>query len=103
MNIRFSELLNEVAGLKETLDKLLTFVKPNEELWDNADIIQNWKVSERTLADWRKKGLISYVQVQNKIWYPKSARDEFLAKNLVANDKQAEYDMDDFSLRIWLN
>jgi predicted site-specific integrase-resolvase len=40
-------------------------------------------VSERTLADWRRKGLISYVQVSGKIWYPKEAREEFIRRNLI--------------------
>jgi len=38
------------------------------------------------LATWRKKKLISYIQVGSKIWYPKLAREEFLLNNLVDND-----------------
>lgn len=77
MNLKFSELFKELKEVKKTLDRVLSNVKPEEDLWDNSDLIKNWKVSERTLADWRKKGLISYVQVQNKIWYPKESRDSF--------------------------
>lgn len=83
MNIKFSELLNEVADLKKTLDILLSIVKPEEDLWDNSDLIRNWKVSDRTLSDWRKNGLISYIQVNGKIWYTKKAREGFLEKHLV--------------------
>ena len=91
MNLKFSELFKEFTEVKATLEKVLSSIKSHEDLWDNADIIKNWKVSERTLADWRKKGLISYVQVQSKIWYPKDARDGFLKDHFVEvklNDKR---------------
>ena len=93
MDLKFSGLFKELTELKKTLELVLSTVRPEEELWDNADIIQNWKVSERTLADWRKKGLISYVQVQSKIWYPKAARDCFLKNHYVRvqpNDGRAK-------------
>jgi hypothetical protein len=92
MNLRFSELFKEFSELKTVLEKILSSVRPEETLWDNADIIKNWKVSERTLADWRKKGLISYVQVQSKIWYPQDARESFLKNHCVKvqlNDRRA--------------
>ena len=83
MNLKFLELFKELTEVKKTLDQVLSNIKPESELWDNCDIIKNWKVSERTLADWRKRGVISYVQVQSKIWYPKEARDNFLKDHLV--------------------
>ncbi len=93
MNLKFLELSKELSELKTILSKVLISIRPDEDLWDNADIIKNWKVSERTLADWRKKGLISYVQVQSKIWYPKNARESFLKDHFVAvqlNDRRAK-------------
>lgn len=83
MDLRFLELQKELTEVMKTLDKALLKVRSEKELWDNADIIKNWKVSERTLAGWRKKGLISYVQVQNKIYYPEDAREEFLKNHLI--------------------
>ena len=83
MNLKFSELFKEFTEVKAVLENVLSRIKSEEDLWDNADIIQNWKVSERTLAYWRKKRLISYVQVQSKIWYPKTARDAFLKDHFV--------------------
>jgi hypothetical protein len=93
MDLKFLELLKELTSVKNTLEKVLSSVRPEEDLWDNADIIKNWKVSERTLADWRKKGLISFVQVQSKIWYPKNARECFLKDHFVCiqlNDRRAK-------------
>lgn len=92
MNLRFSELFKEFTEIKVILERVLSSIKPDEDLWDNADIIKNWKVSERTLADWRKKGLISYIQVQSKIWYPRTARESFLKDHFVKgqlNDRRA--------------
>ena len=85
MNPKFSELLNEVGKLKSTLDELLSLVKPEGDLWDNSDIIRNWKVSERTLADWRKTGEIGYVQLNGKIWYPRNVRERFLEQHLITD------------------
>lgn len=93
MNLKFLELTKELSELRDIICKVLLSVKPDEDLWDNADVIKNWKVSERTLADWRKKGLISYVQVQSKIWYPKEARESFLNENYIRvqyNDRRAK-------------
>lgn len=52
------------------------------ELWDNSDMVRNWKVSTRTLATWRSEKKISYVQLDGKIWYPKDAREDFIVKYL---------------------
>lgn len=40
-------------------------------------------MSERTLATWRSKVLIGYVQIGGKIWYPREARKEFLSNHLI--------------------
>jgi hypothetical protein len=82
-NLRITEIKKSIDGVKESIDRLATIVKPEKELWDNSDLIRNWKVSERTLATWRKNGIIKYVQVKDKIWYPREAREEFLKQNLI--------------------
>jgi hypothetical protein len=84
-NVRIAEMQKNIVEVKEGLDRLLEIVKPEEELWDNSDLIRNWKVSERTLADWRRKDLISYVHVGGKIWYTREAREGFLQRNLTHN------------------
>jgi len=83
MCVRLSDINKNINIIRESIDKLSKVIKSDEDLWDNADIIRHWKVSERTLADWRKKGLISFVQVNGKIWYPRKAREEFLSNNLI--------------------
>jgi hypothetical protein len=76
------ELLDQILFIK----KELTDIKNNrdcDEMWDNSDLIRNWKVSLRTLAEWRAEGKIGYVQFGNKIWYPREERELFIKANLV--------------------
>lgn len=82
-NVRISEILKGIEQVIGRVDQLMEVVKPEQDLWDNADIIRNWKVSERTLAEWRRKGVISFIQVSGKIWYPRKAREEFLNNHLI--------------------
>lgn len=81
--------LKEFSGLLHLLNKEVSELKSGigvNELWDNADVIQYWKVSQRTLASWRSEGLINYVQVGAKIWYTREERELFLKKNTVKNE-----------------
>ncbi|MBV5313184.1 MAG: hypothetical protein JZU47_07790 [Prolixibacteraceae bacterium] len=66
---------NELTDIKKSRD--------SDEMWDNSDLTRNWKVSLRTLAEWRAEGKIGYVQIGNKIWYPKEERELFIKSNLV--------------------
>jgi hypothetical protein len=82
--------LKEVAGALMQLTSEVHDLKINSgmhELWDNSDLIRNWKLSPRTLATWRADGMIDYVQAGSKIWYPREARERFITQNFV-NGKQ---------------
>jgi hypothetical protein len=91
VSFRLKELNDEIGKLVIEVNKLRTKIGENE-LWDNADLIRNWKVSLRTIASWRADGLIDYVQVGSKIWYTKEARENFLRLNLYnkRNDSDEE-------------
>lgn len=82
LGYRLKELVVEVKGLTVEVQRL-TKKSGADGLWDNADMIRNWKVSARTLATWRAEGLIGYVQLGSKIWYPREARELFLNSNFV--------------------
>jgi hypothetical protein len=78
--------LKEVAGALMQLTSEVQDLKKNigmNELWDNTDLIRNWKLSSRTLSTWRADGMIDYVQAGSKIWYPREARDKFIIQNFV--------------------
>jgi hypothetical protein len=86
MNIDLNYLQKEILQQVQFLRKELTDINKNrycDEMWDNSDLIRNWKVSLRTLADWRAEGKIGYVQIGNKIWYPREERELFIKANLV--------------------
>ncbi len=74
------ELYAGMKDLKNGVAAISNKVNPNDELWDNSDIIKKWNVSQRTLASWRSKQLIDYVKVGKKIYYSKEDRDRFLSK-----------------------
>ena len=86
------ELKKKIDAMKIVIDEVKTVVKPEQELWDNSDLIRNWNVSERTLATWRSKGLIGFVQVGSKIWYPREARELFLQVNYHKTKTKNEVD-----------
>lgn len=81
VSYRLKELNDEMRKLVSEVNKLRSNIGENE-VWDNADLIKNWKISTRTLASWRAERLIDYVQVGSKIWYTKEARENFLSLNL---------------------
>jgi hypothetical protein len=64
--------------LKEIKDKLAIIVlKINQlqkntlenQIIDNADFIRLMNISNSTAKNWRKKGIIAYSQIENKIYY----------------------------------
>ncbi len=81
--MEIKQLKETVAILNELIIRKFELIDPKSEMWDDQDMIQNWKVSKRTLATWRKEGIIGYVQVGNKIWYPREAREAFIKKHSV--------------------
>ncbi len=86
MNIDLNYLQKELFDQIQFIRKELTDIKKNRdcnEMWDNSDLIRNWKVSLRTLAEWRTERKIGYVQIGNKIWYPREERELFIKTNLV--------------------
>ena len=75
LSAKISRLESEIEVLKTRSDE--------DEMWDNSDMMRNWKISQRTLASWRSDGLIDYVQAGGKIWYSKENRNAFLLRNTV--------------------
>ena len=87
-NVRIAEMQRSISEMKESINKLMNVVKPEDDLWDNSEIVRRWKISERTLAAWRKKGLISYTQLNGKIWYTREAREKFLREHMVESQRK---------------
>jgi hypothetical protein len=89
VGFRLKGLAGELKSLAKEVGKLKNEIGVNE-LWDNADMVRYWKVSTRTLATWRAEGSIKYVQFGNKIWYPREARELFIATHLVEKVESIE-------------
>lgn len=81
--LKLSEFERGIFDLKKSVDSIAQRVTSSEDLWDNSDMIKNWHVSERTLATWRSKGLITFTKVGKKIFYDRTDRDAFIRVNKV--------------------
>jgi DNA-binding transcriptional MerR regulator len=74
----YQELKKQLAEINNKLQQL----QPSDSYWDNSDVIQKLKVSERTLATWREKGMIRYSKVGAKIYYKEEDIIQFLENNV---------------------
>ncbi len=53
------------------------------ELYDKQDILQRFHISERTLQEWRSTGVLPFIRIRGKIFYPKKFVEEMLRKHRV--------------------
>ncbi len=65
-----------VEEILKRLTNIESFIKEKHnsssvEILDNSDFIQLLKISSRTARIWRKKGVIGYSLIGNKIYYKK--------------------------------
>jgi len=88
-NLKITELKKGQMEIKETLEQMIADFKPADDLWDNADMIQRLKISKRTLADWRNEGIVDYVKIKGKIYYPQQAIKSLIMNNSVVQKNAA--------------
>jgi len=70
--------LNERVNLLEEVVRRLSSEKPStSDDWDNATLMQQWQISERTAARYRKAGLDSY-KVGGRLYYTADQRNQFV-------------------------
>jgi hypothetical protein len=66
---------NSLANIEVRLEELTAIVKKRQESIFNKVIIDNdefqrlFRISPNTAENWRKQGLIAYIQIKNKIVY----------------------------------
>ena len=76
----FNELKQQIAEIREAL-----LSKQQQDLvYDNQDVMQLLKVSQRTLATWREEGIIKYSKIGAKIYYKPEHIHEMLDKGLTS-------------------
>lgn len=68
----------EVIGI---LKEKNVITNPSEIILDNADVLQLLKISQRTLAGWRAKGIITYSKIEGKLYYTQADIMECLNRN----------------------
>ncbi len=63
------------------LNEKRIITNPQEIIYDNADVLQLLKISQRTLAGWRAKGIITYSKIEGKLFYTQADILECLNRN----------------------
>jgi hypothetical protein len=69
--------LSSIKHIKEVETKLIELTKQLDQqrinnelrLLDNASIKQIFNISDKTLSNWRKKGLLIYSKISGSIYY----------------------------------
>lgn len=69
IELHLSEIMKRQIVLEDKLNLVIKEVKPNNDLLDNSDLMKKLKVSERTLAYWRKSGKIKFLKIGGRIYY----------------------------------
>jgi len=67
-NSDIEEIETRLEQTIKRLEKLQKQVRV-EPFIDNSDFIRIFKISNGTAKNWRSKGVIPYVQIENKIYY----------------------------------
>lgn len=76
----FNELKQQIAEIREAL-----LSKQQQDIvYDNQDVMQLLKVSQRTLATWREEGVIKYSKIGAKIYYKPEHIHEMLDNGLTS-------------------
>ena len=73
--------ISTLDRLQTAIEKLATSNKPTlvgERYITDEELSERLKVSERTLQDWRSKGIIEYIKFPGKIVYAESAVERLL-------------------------
>lgn len=76
----FSELKQQIAEIRDALHS----PQMKDVVYDNQDVMQLLKVSQRTLATWREEGTIKYSKVGAKIYYKPEHIQEMLDNGLIS-------------------
>lgn len=76
---QYQELMKQFSELSKQINGRLQ--DPKTVFLDNADVLKLLKVSRRTLQTWRTEGLISFSQIQNKLYYSLHDINELMQKH----------------------
>jgi hypothetical protein len=66
---------NSLGNIEKRLEDLTIMVNKNQEnilsksIIDNDEFQKLFKISNNTAGNWRKQGLVAFIQINNKIFY----------------------------------
>jgi hypothetical protein len=79
----YHELQEKLEQITDQL-KSLSKQDPLSEKWlDNQDVMLILRISSRTLQSYRDKGILSFAQIGNKIYYKASDIERHLEENYI--------------------
>ena len=81
INLRLEELIK--------LQKTKAVENPKYCILDNADILQIFKISSKTAANWREDNILPYSQIKGKIYYRLSDIHKIIDQNYKSIKKKS--------------
>jgi hypothetical protein len=79
IGFKLEQISRRLTVLEKYLKKLDEKVMIANSDWDNATLMQQWSISKRTAANYRKQGLGSFKR-GGRIYYTPEHRLKFIAK-----------------------
>jgi|GEM_PF-1103244 len=95
MGNRFIKEDDYIRSLERRLLKLEEEVQERQkylqnQFLDNQEVCQLFNISKRTLAEWRRTGILPFVKIGNKIFYRIEHIQQMLEKHLVKPEVTTE-------------
>ena len=81
--VDYKELHSKLDKITSQLNELGKQNSLSEKWLDNQDVCIILKISTRTLQNYRDKGILSFSQINNKIYYKSSDIEKHLENNYV--------------------
>lgn len=83
-NQDYGALIRDLTKRVDALEAQLAQIQCSSDVidqdWDNATLMREWGICERTAANYRKHGL-QYYKRGGRVYYPAEARSEFRQMN----------------------
>jgi len=81
--VDYKELHSKLDKITSQLNELGKQNSLSEKWLDNQDVCIILKISTRTLQNYRDKGILSFSQINNKLYYKSSDIEKHLENNYV--------------------
>lgn len=74
---KLKELNQRVTVIEKIVENISNYPKLSEKDWDTSTLIQEWKISKRTAANYRQRGM-KYYRRGGRLFYTPESRNEFI-------------------------